>query len=640
MNHKYFRQLCWSLLCLSMPVVQIGSAAVSLAELDTNRITAIASMLPEQPAGFGRPCTDRAFWDAPATRASVSNTVEFAETLLGKKFPAWNDDLYLEFSRNGRRPPGEKMLLARSAWLYPLVVAECLENRGRFVPLLNKILREYADEPTWTLPAHDGNLKNFRRETYSVDLRGSAFAAELAETLYLLGDRIDPAVRQQVTAALEQRIFAPIRETLRSGNGNWWMGNKSDSVKNNWNAVCLAGVVGAARTILADKQDRAAFIAAGEHYSAYFINGFHADGYCEEGPGYWAYGFGDYILLREILADASGGRIDLFSNPKIRAIAAYGIRIQMLDHLVPPFADCRFGTKADGDLNSYCNQVFKFGVSGYEKSSLVGRGKLQFAFMTTTPCAASAGIFADEKLPGLRSYFDKAGVLVCRPSPGTSNRISVAIKAGGNGSHSHNDIGSFVIAVGDEILAGDPGGPHAYNNKVFGPERYTYKILNSFGHPVPVVAGQLQKDATRVHPQVLETHFTEAQDEIKIDLKPAYTVPELEKLERTMRYSRAGAGVVEIEDSVTFTKPNSFEVALPTLAKVQKIGLRTFELTMNGEKILAEIETPDGFALTSERVEELDAPAFTRLGFKLLKPVTKATVKITFQPPSVQASHN
>jgi hypothetical protein len=58
----------------------------------------------------------------------------------------------------------------------------------------------------------------------------------------------------------------------------------------------------------------------------------------------------------------------------------------------------------------------------------------------------------------------------------------------------------------------DSGGPFAYNNRTFSPERYTYKILNSVGHPVPVVAGQLQRDATKVHPRVLKTSFNDDQD--------------------------------------------------------------------------------------------------------------------------------
>ena len=609
-----------------------SAVAAELVELNPARVAEIEAMLPAQPAGFGRPISDRIFWSDEKTHATAGSTLADAEKLLGQKFPAWSDDLYLDFSRTGTRPPGEKMLKARRNWLAPLVVAECLENQGRFLPLLNQILAEFAGEPTWTLPAHDGSLDNFHRKKYFVDLEASAFSADLAEALYLLGDRLDPAVRRQVMAALEERIFNPIRHSLATGKGTYWLGSKSAPVQNNWNAVCLAGVVGAARTLLPDRHDRALFIAAGEHYSAYFINGFRDDGYCDEGPGYWAFGFGRYAILREILASATGGRVELFSQPKIENIVLYGLRIQMLDQSVPPFADCRFGTKADTNLISYFNQVLNLGAAGYNQNSAFGREKLATLFMTATPIVARQNRRVTEiDLIGLRSFFDQAGVLVCRPAPGSSNRLSVAIKSGGNSSHSHNDIGSFVIASGGQELVGDPGGPHAYNNKVFGPERYTYKILNSFGHPVPVVAGQLQLDATKIHPKVIATHFTEKQDEISIDLKPAYAVPALKKLVRTLRYSRSGTGAVEVEDAVVFKKPAALELALPNFGSCIQMDQQTIEFAFGGEKLQATIETPDGFELTSERIEELGAPAFTRIEVKLLKPVLSATVKVKFK---------
>ena len=608
---------------------ETGWTAEKFAELDTNRIAQIEAMLPEKPAGFGRPCADRAFWTSPATLAAVGNSVKTAEKLLAETFPAWNDDLYLEYSRIGRRPPGEKMMDDRSAWLYPLVLAECLENQGRFLPLINQVLHAYASDPTWTWPAHDGKLQNFHRLSYSVDLRSSAFSADLAEALYLLGDRLDPAVRREVAAAMEERVFAPIRKTLATGNGNDWIGKRSRPVQNNWNAVCLAGVVGAARTFLPDRRDRAVFVAAAEHYSIYFLNEYNPDGYCTEGPGYWAYGFGNYVLLREIVKDATAGRVELFSNSKIRAIAAYGFRVQLTDHLVPPFADCHFGAKAEVSLVGYCNRVFKFGLDGYQNSPPFGRGRLASVFMTETPAETPVNP-SQENATALHSFFENAGVLISRPSPGTACCLSIAIKAGGNGSHSHNDVGSFIIALDGQLVAGDPGGPRAYNNKVFGPERYTYKLLNSYGHPVPVVAGQLQKEATKANPRVLETHFTAAEDEMKMDLAPAYEVPELQKLVRTMRYSRAGAGSIVIEDDVAFTKPMPFECALETYGTIKDVDAHTFEFTLGGRKIRAEVEASGDFAVTRESIQELDAPAFTRLAFKLNQPVANATVKITF----------
>ena len=596
----------------------------TFAELDAKRIAEIEAMLPVQPAGYGRPIDDRAYWGDPKTRTRVGDVITKAGKLIEKPFPAWSDELYLDFSKTGRRPPGEAMLTARSSWLYPLVFAECLENKGRFLPVLSTALEEYIKEPTWTLPAHDRNLEAFHRKHYEIELRSASFSADLAETLYLLGDRLDPGLRQRLTDALHQRCFTPVRETLVTGKGNWWLHST-----NNWNAVCLDGVVHAALTVLTDRHERAVFVAAGEHYITHFLSGFRKDGYCDEGGGYWSYGFGNFAILRETLVHATGGRIDLFTDPKVVNIALFGVRFQLNDHIMPPYADCRYGTRAAPDLIAYCNQTLDLGLSDSGTSSSLGRGDLSTVLMEPTRCAAPPK--ATGKLIDIRSYFDNAGVLVCRSSSPAS-RLAASIKAGGNSSHSHNDIGSFVINLGKDLQIGDPGGPLAYNNLTFTAKRYTLKLFNSFGHPVPVVAGQLQRDATKVKPVVLHTSFTDNADEISIDMKPAYDVPALTKLVRTMRFDRTGAGTVTIEDEVEFSTPSIFEAALTFRGKTQQTGPTTLRFDEGAEHLTATIETPDGFTTDSEEIREMDAPVFTRMGLKLAKPVTKTIMRMNFRP--------
>jgi len=607
-----------------------GHGETRYAELTQERIATIAGMLPQAPAGFGKPITDRDFWRNPDTLARTGNAVSRATPLLNKEFPAWSDELYLDFSKTGRRPPGEAMIRARELWLEPLVTAECVENQGRFLPAIHRTLEAYLAQPAWTLPAHDHSLDNFHRRKFTVDLRAAETAADLAQALWLLGDRIDAGLRTRMLAALEQRVFAPVRTSLTTHKDHWWLGETSKPVQNNWNAVCLAGVVGAARTILPDRNDRAVFVAAGEHYSQYFINGFTDDGYCEEGPGYWVYGFGDFVGLREVLAHATAGRIDLFDRPKTIRMALYGKRIAFPGGDVPPFADCRTGTRANKRLIDYCDRVF--GMAPGVKGAASGPGLRGLARMFTSETPAPIKASRPRADESLRSYFDKVGVLVCRPGNPSTGRLSAAIKAGGNGSHSHNDIGSFVISLDGQQPVGDPGGPHAYDNETFGPKRYEKNILNSFGHPVPVVDGQLQVDATKVKPKVLETLFQPDWDRITIDMAPAYQVPSLKKLTRTMTYSRKDAGKIGIKDEVTFSKPSAFELALTTRWEITQTDPTTLELSQGGRKLIAEVTTPDGFDLTRTRIEELGAPAFTRIGIKLRKPVTDASVNVVFRP--------
>lgn len=614
--------------CLVFWMLVPHSPAAETGELSTARITEISGWLPEKPAGFGRPINDRSYWSSHEVVAKAN--VKEAEKLLNKEFPAWDDQAYLEFSVQGTRPNGEKMENRRSSWLAPLVLAECVENKGRFLPLINKILEAYASEPSWALPAADRDLKIFYGQQYDVELRSATFAHELAQTLYMIGDKIDPAVRKHVEATLEQRIFAPFRRALSTGVGCYWLGNEKHPVQNNWNCVCLAGVVGAAQTIIADKQERALYVAAGEHYTRYYLNSIPLDGYCGEGVGYWGYGFGHLAMLREEIVEATGGRIDLFSTPRIRDNALYGVRILIGPTAIPPFADCPFGGRVSEDLVAYCNEVLNLGLKTPRYEGVTSEGKkrdgLPGILMVATPCAKPpSGSKAEDPL---RFYFHEAGVLACRPSSGS--RLGIGIKAGGNGSHSHNDIGSYEIAIGDDEPTGDPGGPH-YDRSTFSGQRYEHKILNSYGHPVPIIGGKLQVLAGKAKPVVLTTSFTPENDEITMDITSAYDVPSLTKLTRKMDFIRAETGEIIITDEATFRDPTAFEDALITHGEWRQIDAKNLELTLKSSKLLVSIDSSESFHLNPEKISD-QGIVFTRIGLVFDKPASNAKITMVFKP--------
>jgi hypothetical protein len=541
--------------------------------------------------------------------------------------PAWNDDDYLDFSKVGSRQRGEKMMGARENVIPALVYAECLENKGRFLPTLNQVLRANANDPTWTLPAHDASLTSYHGTDYTVDLNSSKFGYRLSETVYLLGDKLDPAVRGLILKRLEQRIFEPFRRTVATGRPCFWLGSKKNRETNNWNPVCLSGVLGSALAVIADKSERAFYVAAAEHYSQYYLNSFTADGYCSEGGGYWGFGFSHYALMREQLVEATGGKIDLFIDPHVVPCVLYAIRIRIGPSVVPPFADCRFGTKTDPNVLAYCSQALGLNLplpaySGYGLGDCLGEANV-------TPCAVKGQVSSagDE---ALRFYFTNATVLACRPSH--EGGVGVGIKAGGNGSHSHNDIGSYEIAIGDDEVTGDPGGPLFYRKDTFGPHRFDNKLLNSYGHPVPVIGGKLQIDATKAKPVVLSTSFSADHDQFVINMAPAYAVPSLEALTRTMDYSRSGSGQVVITDEATFTAPTTFEDAMETHGGWKQLDPQTISITFGQSKLLVKISASGEFTLKPETIQELGV-TFTRIGLVFNQPCDKAAkVAITFTP--------
>ena len=142
----------------------------------------------------------------------------------------------------------------------------------------------------------------------------------------------------------------------------WWLTSKM-----NWNSVCLAGVTGAALTSIESPQRRAFFAASAEKYIQYFLEGFTPDGYCSEGVGYWNYGFGHFVMLAETIKQATGGKVDLLAPKRIRPIALFGRRMEILPGVYPAFADCTRGCKTRPDIDGFLESPLRIRLEGIGK---------------------------------------------------------------------------------------------------------------------------------------------------------------------------------------------------------------------------------------------------------------------------------
>jgi hypothetical protein len=209
----------------------------------------------------------------------------------------------------------------------------------------------------------------------------------------------------------------------------------------------------------------------------------------------------------------------------------------------------------------------------------------------------------------------------------------VALKGGNNDeSHNHNDIGSYTIVQGKQIMAGDPGViPYASN--IFDPKyRYTYKTVGSYGHPVPLVADKPQRPGKEAVAKTVRTDFNRQKDKITLDIASAYDVPELKKLERTMDYDRSDAGSVTFTDSFVYANPQGFETAISTRSEWKQISDNTLLLTRGNEKMLVTFSSPGNkLLLRSEEISE-GGPPYTRIGIAVSKPVTAGKIIITYKP--------
>lgn len=604
---------------------------VLLQPLDMQRVKQIEQMLPEKPSGFGETYKNRKEWSRLLNTNKYDKLLKSADSALKEPFPAWSDDDYLAYWTKGTSVPGKNMLQKRLLWLTHYVFAECLTSQGKYTKAAEMALLELCRQKSWVNPTHDYDKVNFEGKKYLVELSAVSYAHHIAQALYLLDDKIDPKVKAEVIKALQVRVFNPVLNSVETRNNeNFFLTNT-----NNFNAVCLSGTVGAAETIIDDKTERAKFIAIAERYHKNGIHGFLPDGYCTEGLGYYNYGFGHFVLLRETVYQSTGGRIDLFADPKVKLMAEFLPKTVVIHGVFPSIGDCRPYTQPSAFILYYVNRNLGIDISDFKKTSFEGRAvDLAESILAVFPEKISAKqVAVSSSETDLRSYFDQAGVLTVRPAKNSGFDMGVAIKGGNNNEHhNHNDIGSFSIVVGDEVLMGDPG-IIPYTSKTFGPERYTYKTIASYGHPVPLIAGKEQIPGAAAKANVISTNFTNDQDKMIMDIASAYPVKELKKLEREFTYSRKPAGFLIVSDNFSFSNDQTYETALITRGSWKQTGTNQIEITGKKDKLLITIVTNGEIKIKSETLAEGGKP-YTRLAVSLVNPSSKGTLSMIFKPVS------
>ncbi|MGB2822734.1 MAG: hypothetical protein WBF17_17250, partial [Phycisphaerae bacterium] len=440
--------------CIAMLVFVLTARAAAGKSAASAR--EVASLLPKEPAGFGRPISDRAAWKQIAGNGSYQAALRRAEEMITQALPESPDELYLDFSKTGNRSRWQRVASQRRTRIGYLTIAECLQDKGRFLPALRKVVAAVCAERTWLMPAHDRSLSNFNGTSIDIDLGAAHLAWDLASCHYLLEGRLDAETRKLIRDNLRRRIFEPYM-AMAAGKreANWWT-----RTTNNWNAVCLAGVTGSALAVIESPEERAKFVAAAGGYSLNFLKGFTADGYCSEGLGYWGYGFGHYVLLAEAISQATGGKVDLMAREQVRAPATFATRIEIISGVYPAFADCSVGTQPSSRLVQFIGRRYGLGAEAAKDRYMIhAASSLGPAMMYSFPNSATkAPPGGEAESLGARTFFEHAGVLICRPGEHKACRMGVALKGGHNAEHhNHNDVGSYVVVVGKRPVLLDPG---------------------------------------------------------------------------------------------------------------------------------------------------------------------------------------
>jgi hypothetical protein len=418
--------------------------------------------------------------------------------------------LYRRFATTGDRLGYETVYFDRRGRLVALLAAALHGGEPEVHGALGEHLSSVCDEYTWALPAHeryalDGDMRR------CVDLFACETAHTLAEAVRLLGDRLPPAVPRRVCAQVRERVLDPL---FASGRELPW-----ERFTNNWAAVC-AGAAGMAALALGD--DPHAVLRRLDAPLRRFLSGFTPDGGCAEGALYWAYGFGYFTYFAEALRERAG--IDLLTGEHarlIRAVAAFPAAVDFGGGRCASFSDAAERVAWPTGLLSRLHA--RLGTPVPEVSGIPDFDAdpcHRWAYLSRDLWWTDPAILGGPAPHGTSWLPDLAWVVDRRPLGATT--AVFAAKGGHNDEpHNHNDLGSFILALGGEQLLADLGAGE-YTADYFDAGRYASLYTSSAGHSVPVVAGREQRTGAAARARVIAVDRHPDGVDLALDLSTAY----------------------------------------------------------------------------------------------------------------------
>ena len=462
------------------------------------------------------------------------------------------------FRDNGNRVVYERLYFARRFRLTDLET--CLlagrDTDGTLLTAFEDLLWEICNEYSWALPAHIWPGEK-RADEITLDLFATETGFYIAEALHIFGDRLDARVTARCRRELKRRIFDSY---LGDYNEMWW-----ERGENNWGAVC-AGSIGMA-FLYAEKDParRETALARVLRTMDLFIGSFPEEGTCEEGVGYWNYGFGFFTVFADFLYEFTAGKADLFAYPKIHEIALFPQRMSLSEHCVASFSD--------GDKTRSLSPAVNARLRARYSDMAICRAGIGTKQISKPAWRLRDFLWCDPEteatpLPDAVTFYRDKQWLIFRKAP-----FAFAALFGHNGvSHNHNDIGSFLLAY-DEKEGPTDLGSGEYTRQYFGPERFSILCNGSQGHSVPIIGGNFQKDGRQY--KAADISFEKCNGEVRFagDIAGAYGLDTLAALKREFLLTDA---------TLTITDTFSFTGGAPSVTE-RFVGYAKAEVTAPGK---------------------------------------------------------
>ena len=225
------------------------------------------------------PQADDSFWRDSIPTEMRQSYIAYGKQYLGKPWATLPWTVFAENKINGNRVNYERLCFDKRRQLAALVMAEIMENKGRFLNDIIDGIGSFCEETWWGIPAHY-NKRIPLTGQQEVDLFNAETASLIAWTRYMLQkpfEQFSPDLCQRIDHEIEQRILVPALS-----KDYWW---KKASM--NWNPWICSNWLTCVLICEHDNTRKQQAIAQIEKATQAFIDAYPSDGGCDEGPGYW-----------------------------------------------------------------------------------------------------------------------------------------------------------------------------------------------------------------------------------------------------------------------------------------------------------------------------------------------------------------
>ncbi|HVU46416.1 MAG TPA: heparinase II/III family protein [Terracidiphilus sp.] len=529
--------------------------------------------------------SERAPWEAvPADiRAAI---VERAEADRKAGWKALLATTFLDFKRNGNRSRYEADNFGRRSMLQQLVLAECLEGKGRFVDDISNGVWLVCEETFWGAPAHLAAQKAGVGLPDVTEPIIELFSAETAQMLswitYLLGPQLDavsPLINKRIRIETERRMLKPARER----NDFTWMGLGGPSQEhrlNNWCPWINSNLLVTNLLLEEDPKLRVMETVRIAKSVDTYLNDYWPDAGEEEGPGYYSRSVMCLFEVLSTLESATGNSTGILANPFIDAMGRFILNVHIANDDYVDYGDVHGKAAPSGDVlyrfgkAVHDPQLQAFGAFYAAKSGWNAQGAGLTNALNENLSSLSRSLPAVLEANEIRAarqedvlvrdaWYPEFGLMTAREKAGTTAGMYVAVLASNNGrSHSHNDTGNFVIYQDGQPVTIDVG-VETYTAKTFSPQRYTIWTMQSAYHNLPTVGGVMQHNGVEF--QATDRKYSTDDERATVSFNIATAYPKeagIKSWIRTVTLDRVRNRVVVEED---FELANSVPITLSVM---------------------------------------------------------------------------